>query len=159
VTGRGTPQEQQRRGKGCYLSTLELHELDEACAPFLSAFGTHPYLVGSASQRPDFRDVDVRLILADDEFDALFAERKGLWALLSRLGSTYLRARTGLPVDFQVQRQSDANEKFGNLAATPRNPLGSRSLLDFAGGGDATLVEQVSLTPSHGERTTEGEAA
>ena len=125
------------RSRGCYLSTLELHELDEACAPFLSAFGTHPYLVGSASQRPDFRDVDVRLILADDEFDALFAERKGLWALLSRLGSTYLRARTGLPVDFQVQRQSEANEKFGNLGTTPRNPLGSRSLLDFAGGGDA----------------------
>ena len=122
----------------CYLSTLELHELDEACAPFLSAFGEHPYLVGSVEQRKDFRDVDVRLILADDEYDALFAERKGLWALLSRLGSTYLRARTGLPVDFQVQRQSEANAKFGDLGKTPRNPLGSRSLLDFAGGGDAT---------------------
>lgn len=126
------------RKRSSYLSTLELHELDEACGPFLAAFGTHPYLVGSVEQRPDFRDVDVRLILADDEFDALFAERKGLWALLSRLGSTYLRAKTGLPVDFQIQRQSEANEKFGNLAATPRNPLGSRSLLDFAGGGDAT---------------------
>src|SRR5207248_742949 len=103
------------RSKGCYLSTLELHELDEACAPFLSAFGAHPYLVGSASHRPDFRDVDVRLILADDEYDALFAGREGLWALLGRLGSTYLRQRTGLPVDFQVQRQTEANEKFGNL--------------------------------------------
>jgi hypothetical protein len=123
--------------KGCYLSALELHELDEACKPFLSAFGSHPYLVGSASHRPDFRDVDVRLILPDDEYDALFAERKGLWALLSRLGSTYLRARTGLPVDFQVQRQTEANEKFGNLGDTPRNPLGSRSLLEYAGGGDA----------------------
>ena len=123
--------------KGCYLSTLELHELDEACAPFLSAFGEHPYLVGSAGLRSDFRDVDVRLILADDEYDALFAERKGLWALLSRLGSTYLRVRTGLPVDFQVQRRTEANAKYGDLAVTPRNPLGSRSLLDFAGGGDA----------------------
>ena len=121
----------------CQLSTLELHELDEACAPFRAAFGEHPYLVGSASLRPDFRDVDVRLILADDEFDALFGERKALWALLSRLGSTYLRARTGLPVDFQIQRRSEANEKFGDLGKTPRNPLGSRSLLDFAGGGDA----------------------
>lgn len=127
-----------RKAKGCYLSTLELHELDEACAPFLAAFGTHPYLVGSASQRDDFRDVDVRLILADDEYDALFADRKGLWALLSRLGSTYLRARTGLPVDFQVQRQTEANAKFGDLGKTSRNPLGSRSLLEFAGGGDAT---------------------
>lgn len=127
-----------RKPKGCYLSTLELHELDEACKPFLSAFGTHPYLVGSASERPDFRDVDVRLILSDDEFDALFAERKGFWALLSRLGSTYLRAKTGLPIDFQVQRQTEANEKFGDLGKTPRNPLGGRDLDDFAGGGDAT---------------------
>ena len=125
--------------KGCYLSTLELHELDEACVPFLAAFGEHPYLVGSASQRPDFRDVDVRLILPDEEFDAIFAERKGLWALLSRLGSAHLRAKTGLPVDFQIQRRSEANEKFGDLAVTPRNPLGSRSLLDFAGGGDAAV--------------------
>jgi hypothetical protein len=126
--------------RSCYLSTLELHELDEACAPFLAAFGEHPYLVGSAMQRPGFRDVDVRLILADDEYDALFAERRGLWALLSRLGSTHLRAKTGLPIDFQIQRQSEANAKFGNLAGTPRNPLGSRSLLDFAGGGDAAPV-------------------
>lgn len=123
--------------KGCYLSTLELHELDEACKPFLDAFGENPYLVGSANQRPDFRDVDVRLILSDDVFDALFAERKGLWALLSRLGATYLRLRTGLPVDFQVQRQSEANEKYGDLGETPRNPLGNRSLLSYAGGGDA----------------------
>lgn len=125
------------RPHSCYLSALELHELDEACHPFLSAFGEHPYLVGSVNQHRDFRDVDVRLILDDEEFDSLFAERKGLWALLSRLGSTYLRAKTGLPVDFQVQRQSQANEKFGDLGKTPRNPLGSRSLLDFAGGGDA----------------------
>jgi hypothetical protein len=127
----------QDRFKGCYLSTLELHELDEACRPFLDAFGEHPYLVGSVNQRPDFRDVDVRLILGDGDFDLLFGGRKGLWALLCRLGSTYLRARTGLPVDFQVQRQTEANEKFGNLGETPRNPLGSRSLLDYAGGGDA----------------------
>ena len=139
------------RGKGCYLSTLELHELDEACGPFLSAFGEHPYLVGAASQRPDFRDVDVRLILADEEFDALFAERKGLWALMSRLGSSFLRAKTGLPVDFQIQRQSEANEKFGDLGLTPRNPLGSRSLLDFAGGGDATSRPSVQAGDTHGE--------
>lgn len=125
--------------RSCHLSTLELHELDEACAPFLAAFGEHPYLVGSASNRSDFRDVDVRLILADDEFDALFAEREGLWALLSRLGSSHLRSKTGLPVDFQIQRRSEANEKFGDLGVTPRNPLGNRSLLEFAGGGDATV--------------------
>lgn len=121
----------------CQLSTLELHELDEACRPFLEAFGERPYLVGSVNLRPDFRDVDVRLILGDGEFDALFGGRLGLWALFSRLGTTYLRQRTGLPVDFQVQRQTEANAKFGDLGKTPRNPLGGRSLLDYAGGGDA----------------------
>lgn len=125
--------------KACYLSTLELHELDEACWPFVQAFGEYPYLVGSAMRRPDFRDVDVRLILADEEFDRLFSgEGKALWGLMSKLGATYLRAKTGLPVDFQIQRQTDANEKFGNFAETPRNPMGTRSLLTFAGGGDAT---------------------
>ncbi len=132
-----TDRDTERR-RACHLSTLELHELDEACWPFLEAFGEHPYLVGSAMLRPDFRDVDVRLILPDEEFDALFADRKGLWALLSRLGATYFRAKTGLPVDFQVQRQSEANERFGDLGAMPRNPLGVRSLVTYAGGGDAT---------------------
>lgn len=127
-----------RKSRRCHLSTLELHELDEACRPFLDAFGELPYLVGSAMQCPDFRDVDVRLILPDEEFDALFAGRKAFWGLFSRLGATYLRAKTGLPVDFQVQRQSQANDKFGDLAKTPRNPLGARSTTGFAGGGDAT---------------------
>lgn len=121
------------RGKGCYLSTLELHELDEACRPIYKAFGSHPYLVGSASERPDYRDVDIRLILDDDMFDDLFVGRRELRALLNRLGSTYLRARTGLPVDFQIQRQTDANAKHGGKS---RNPLGGRKLIDYAGGGD-----------------------
>ena len=124
--------------RGCQLSTLGLHELDEACRPFVQAFGEHPYLVGSANTRPDFRDVDVRLVLPDDEYDALFAARPGLWALLSRLGTSFLRTRTGLPVDFQVQRQTEANAKYGDLGKTPRNSLGTRNLLDYAGGGDAT---------------------
>lgn len=121
--------------KSCYLSTLELHELDEACRPFFEAFDGMPYLVGSVNERPDFRDVDVRLILSDDEYDELFGGRPELWALFSRLGASFLRARTGLPVDFQVQRQSEANAKHGG---TTRNPLGVRSLMGYAGGGDAT---------------------
>lgn len=137
MTDPDTPSPQEHAaGKGCYLSTLELHELDEACAPFVAAFGHPPYLVGSVNERPDFRDVDVRLILPDDEYDALFQAHKGLWALLSRLSSSHLKAKTGLPVDFQVQRMTEANEKYGR--GSGRNPLGSRSLLDFAGGGDAT---------------------
>ena len=116
------------------LSTLELHELDEACHPIYAGFGTPPYLVGSASERPDFRDVDVRLILGDEEYDALFESLPGLWALLSRVIATYLRSRTTLPVDFQIQRQTDANARHKK----PRNALGLRDLKDYAGGGDGT---------------------
>lgn len=125
--------------RNCYLSTLELHELDEACAPFNEAFGRYPFLVGSASHRQEFRDVDVRLILADEDFDRLFGGNASLWGLFCRLAATYLRARTGLPVDFQVQRQTEANEKYADRAAHPRNPLGRRPALLFAGAGDATM--------------------
>jgi hypothetical protein len=116
------------------LSTLELHELDEACHPIYAGFGTPPYLVGSAGERPDFRDVDVRLILGDKEYDALFEKRPNLWALLSRVIATYLRTRTSLPIDFQIQRQTDANARHKK----PRNALGLRDLKDYAGGGDGT---------------------
>lgn len=121
--------------KADYLTVLELHELDEACRPIRMAFGETPYLVGSVTEERYFRDVDVRLILDDAEFDALFAERRELWALICRLGAGYLRQRTGLPVDFQIQRQTEANERYGGR---PRNPLGSRSIENYAGGGDGT---------------------
>lgn len=126
----------EKTGRSVYLSTLELHELDEACKPIAEGFDAHPYLVGSAGERSDYRDVDVRLILADEEFDALFKARPKLWALLSRALTTYLRSRTGLPVDFQIQRRTEANEKHSK----PRNALGTRELERYAGGGDASPV-------------------
>lgn len=48
--------------------------------------------------------------------------------------TAWLRAETGLPIDFQIQRQTEANKKYGNQF---RNPLGVRGL-NFAGYGDAT---------------------
>ena len=61
-----------------------------------------------------------------------------LQALLLCLSvSAYLSTRTGLPVDFQVQLASAANERHGD---GPRNPLGipGAAARVFAGGGDAT---------------------
>lgn len=115
------------------LTTAELHSLDAACAPIRRAFGHPPYLVGTAGTgtAERYRDVDVRLILADDEFDAL-CPALARWELLSLSIGAYLRERTGLPVDFQVQRMTEANEKHDH----PRNPLGMGRI--FAGGGDAT---------------------
>jgi len=40
--------------------------LTGACRPIAAAFGGTTYLVGSVLQRPDFRDIDIRLILDDD---------------------------------------------------------------------------------------------
>lgn len=80
-------------------------------------FGHTAYHVGSSLDRKDWRDVDVRLILPDDEFDAMFGDRirnvanKKLAAItlaFSALGTQM----TGLPIDFQIQPQSWANEKY-----------------------------------------------
>lgn len=81
------------------------------------AFGHLPYLVGTAATGKTWRDVDVRLILSDDEFDQLFPpvssdQTDGRWGLICAAISELARQRTGLPVDFQIQRQSYANERF-----------------------------------------------
>lgn len=79
------------------------------------AFGHHPYLVGSAAFERGWRDVDVRLMLPDDEFDALFPNHPSpsrldlRWALVCDALSELARQQTGLPVDFQIQRQTEAN--------------------------------------------------
>jgi hypothetical protein len=116
------------------LTTVQLHNLDRACQIIKRAFGGRPpYLVGTAGfgDAAGYRDVDVRLMLDDDEFAAACPTRER-WELLCLAVSTYLSERTGLPVDFQVQSASVANERF----SSPRNPLGMGRI--FAGGGDGT---------------------
>jgi len=114
------------------LTTDQLFRLDRACRMVRLAFDT-PYLVGSAGigGTANWRDVDVRLILDDDEF-ARVCPTLQRWELLSLAIGDYLRRETGLPVDFQIQRMTEANEKHGGK---PRNPLGMGRFL--AGGGDA----------------------
>lgn len=121
-------------GRMSYLSGSQLIVLNNACVPITEAFGHPPYLVGSVTERHDFRDVDVRSILPDDEFDAIFGGREFLWSLFCLSVSEYQSRITRLPVDFQVQRMTEANEKYGGIA---RNPLGTRARA-YAGGGDAT---------------------
>lgn len=116
------------------LSTVELYNLDAACRVIHCAFDQPPYLVGSAGIGNDggtYRDVDVRLMLDPNEFEAVCPTR-ARWEALCLAFSAYLRERTGLPIDFQIQRSDIANEKFGSR----RNPLGMGRV--FAGGGDGT---------------------
>ena len=118
------------------LTTLEFHRLNNACMVVTEHFGHSPYLVGSATESADYRDVDIRLILADDEFDAMFPNGR-LWSALCLGLSAYLSQASGLPVDFQVQRQTEANKKYSK----PRNPIGTRARW-FAGMGDATPFDR-----------------
>lgn len=113
-----------------YLTTAQMLALDHACSLIRRSFDETPYLVGSVGERPDFRDVDVRLMLDDDDFDLRFAD-EGIWSITCYAISRWLQADTGLPIDFQIQRQTEANEKFSG----PRNPLGLGHRV-FAGGGD-----------------------
>lgn len=130
--------------KGCYLTTTQLHRLDVAVAPLNAIDGYGVYLVGSVSERPDFRDVDVRLILSDNEFDRLFGHSPELWSVFCYAVSRWLSQDTELPIDFQVQRQTEANEKH---AAGTRNHLGNRAKYGmFAGRGDATRFDEMKHT-------------
>jgi hypothetical protein len=103
--------------RSSYLGPTEMRRLDLACVPIRRAFRATPHLVGSVHTRRDYRDVDVRLILPDDHPVHAQGDIHGLNYALSE----YLRLATGLPIDFQIQSQSEANAYPG-----ARNPLGVR---------------------------------
>lgn len=115
--------------KVSYVDAPRLFMLSQACSILTEAFGAVSYHVGSSLHRPDFRDVDVRMILTDDEYAAMFpgAERgiremvNARWSVLCSSISLYLRqASGGLPIDYQFQQMTDANQRYPG----PRHPLG-----------------------------------
>lgn len=123
-----------KTSRASFLTTSQFALLNDACVPVTAAFDSPPYLVGSVTETPDYRDVDLRIILTDDEFDHLFGGRLMLWSLVCQAIGHYLRNVTGLPIDFQIQRMTEANEKHPR---TGRNAMGFTDR-PFAGGGDAT---------------------
>lgn len=73
------------------------------------------FLVGSALDRADYRDVDVRVILEDDAFDRLAALTdiaQGRQSSFNLAFSALGERMTGLPIDFQIQRMTEANRDF-----------------------------------------------
>lgn len=70
--------------------------------------------------KADWRDVDLRYILVDEKFEALFPQAKehwefdARWLMLTTLISDWLSAQTGLPIDFQFQKASWANSRYPN---------------------------------------------
>jgi hypothetical protein len=106
--------------RASYLTVAQAFNLNHACRA-LTAAGYDTYQVGSSLDRPDYRDVDLRALLQNAEFDAMFEGNKERLHLLNVAISEWLAARTGLPIDFQFQRQADANVEFKGM---PRNYMG-----------------------------------
>lgn len=105
--------EQAAKHRPHYLTQPQFYRLNQACRAVEEAFpsGLGTYLVGSSLERADFRDVDVRVILEDEEFRRLFPSGVSgpFWSLLCASISLHLSQQTGLPIDFQIQQMTEAN--------------------------------------------------
>lgn len=98
------------------------------------AFGTHSvYHVGSSmgDNKKDWRDVDIRIMLSNEEWDKLFGDlnpanchQSPKWRSLCIVYAHYGRHLTGLPIDFQIQRIEEANKEYPN----PRSHCGLHNL-------------------------------
>lgn len=120
-----------KRVKGLHVGAPACFALELACQHLSQAFGEYCYLVGSALERADWRDIDVRMILDDEDFKKLFPaahvdpgawEFDPRWLVMTCSISAWLSKETGLPVDFQFQPRTHANERHSK----PRNALGMR---------------------------------
>lgn len=98
-----------------YLTTVQFDRLRDWGRVLYESTGVMPYLVGSALTRPDWRDVDVRLIV-DTAPGAYFGpwldDRRGNFLL-----SLWGQQATGLPIDCQIQSLHEANQYDGRRHA------------------------------------------
>lgn len=116
--------------KVSHIGAPKVFALEAACRLVNEAFGDFGcYVVGSSLERPDWRDVDVRFIMEDARFEQLFPdaytsgarwEFDARWLLINTAIAEYLSRLTGLPIDFQIQPQTFANEKH----PYNRHPIG-----------------------------------
>lgn len=112
-----------------YLTVLDYFNLDQAVKVLGQTFHYNVYLVGSVLTRPNFRDVDLRCMLDDEDYDKLFSSSYNdlncdhMRKVMNISISSWLKSLTGLPVDFQFQKTSEANKEF------PRQPRSSIGLV------------------------------
>ena len=136
-----TQPDPQGARRASYLLLTDFERLEAWCKDVrLLCGGYSPYLVGSVNERPDFRDVDLRIILPDAVFDRWWSDPVRLRTLNHAL-STWGQRETGLPIDCQVQRQTEASEQFGKKF---RNPMGDRDWTRIVPAG--VLVEAEPMT-------------
>lgn len=124
------------RQRATWLHVTDFDRLEDWCHMVRIILWSQPYLVGSALDRADFRDIDIRVLMADKDFDRLSRKRSDVIRFLNRAFSTWGQRETGLPIDFQIQRQTEANEQFPNK---PRNPMGTRDWSTVATSGTPEL--------------------
>lgn len=95
-----------------------------------AAFGEYPYHVGSSVFHKQWRDVDVRLILEDDVYEQIGLgdpkrpHENEKWVALTLAFSALGKAMTGLPIDFQIQQQTNANTTYSQKDGCVRSALG-----------------------------------
>ena len=95
-----------------------------------TTFGDYPYHVGSSLFNKTWRDVDVRLILSDEEYEHMgLGDPKNQhmnekWCVLTLGFSTLGKTMTGLPIDFQIQQQTEANATYSQKDGCVRSALG-----------------------------------
>lgn len=132
----GQEEDAPRRKKVSHVGAPACFALEQACKHIKDAFSepdsvTGIYVVGSCLERPDWRDVDVRMIMDDAAFGRLFPkahldngswEFDPRWCLMVLAISQWLSAQTGLPIDFQFQPMTFANARHNK----PRHPVGLR---------------------------------
>lgn len=102
--------------------------LDHWARMLREVFGVEAYHVGSSATSKTWRDVDVRVILEDDDYEAWFGAgsigRGSInpkWSAICTAFSLWGREVTGLPIDFQVQARSAVKESDWDKV---RHPLG-----------------------------------
>lgn len=102
--------------------------LNEFGSQLWHAFDQPAYHVGSSLISKTWRDVDVRLMLPDYQYEAMgLGDPKqthlcGKWIALCLAFSALGQRITGLPIDFQIQQQTLANTLYGSKY--PRSALG-----------------------------------
>lgn len=95
--------------------------LNEFGSQVWNAFGEIPFHVGSSLMGKQWRDVDVRVMLSDEDYttmglgDPNDPHRNGKWVALCLAFSELGKKMTGLPIDFQIQQTTDANKKFNGV--------------------------------------------
>lgn len=107
-----------KRTKHLYIGAPACFKLELACRHLARAFGENCYIVGSVTERADWRDVDVVMILKDEDFQREFPDTNAQgvswefdpkWLVMTVALSDWLSAQTGLPVDFKFQPRTKAN--------------------------------------------------